>query len=408
MQDSTVIPIEDDIRAPAALADPHAFFHRLRGHDPVHWSERSNAWIITGHAEVTEAFLDKRLSSDRLTPLQERITGPHRADMTETFHLLRGWMVFADAPNHDRLRDPLRAAFTPSVMKRLAPRVQTIVDELLDEMAAAGECELIESFAFPVPAIVIAELLGVPPEDREDFKRSSTKLSGLVFGAVEEPKRNASANEGAIEFIEYFTGLIRRYEAQPADNLISRLIAARDSGDALSAEQMVGACTLLLFGGHETTTGLIANTIACLFQHPEQLADLRRHPDLAASAVEECLRFEGPAKVMVRQVVEDLDWNGRQFRAGQRVYLSMAGASRDPAVFPEPDRFDIRRDPNPHLGFGHGIHYCLGAPLARLEGRIAIQSIIERFPDMRLTVDRLQWGSSILGRRVATLPLQLS
>lgn len=399
--------IEDNIRSPDALADPHTFFHRLRAHDPVHWSEQSRAWIITSHAEVTDAFLDERLSSDRLSPLEGRMTPEHQTEMRETFHLLRGWMVFADGPVHDRLRDPLRAAFTPGAMKRLVPRVQAIADALLDDLAGRDTCELVDDFAFPIPAIVIAELLGVPPEDREDFKRWSTKLSGLVFGAVESPTRDGAANEAAIEFIDYFTGLIQRYEAAPADNLISRLIAARDSGDALSAEQMVGACTLLLFGGHETTTGLIANGMASLLQHPEQLELLRETPDLAAGAVEECLRYEGAAKVMVRLVLEDHERGGHELHTGDRVYLSLAGASRDPTVFADPDRFDITRDPNPHLGFGHGLHYCLGAPLARMEARTAFLSILKRFPNLQLATDSLQWGSTILGRRVVTLPLRL-
>lgn len=399
--------LNDDMRSREALTDPNGFFHRLRAHDPVHWSASSHAWIITSHAEVTAAFLDQRLSSDRLTPLEEGMAPRHRAEMRETFELLRGWMVFNDAPVHNRLRDPLRPAFTPGAMGRLEPHVQDIVDELLDALEPRDTCELVEAYAFPLPAIVIAELLGVPPEDRETFKTWSMKLAGLVFGAVEQPSRDAAANEAACEFAEYFTRLIARYEAEPGDNLISRLIAARDAGDALSAEQMVGACTLLLFGGHETTTGLISNGIACLLQHPEQLAKLRKHPALVAPAVEEMLRYEGPAKVMVRQVVEDHERGGHLLRAGDRVYLSLAGGNRDPAVFEYPDTFDIARDPNPHLGFGHGIHYCLGAPLARMEARIAVMSLIERFPDMRLATADLQWGSTIIGRRVATLPLRL-
>jgi cytochrome P450 len=399
---------QDDVRSVEALRDPHRFFRRLRARDPVHWSDASHAWILTGHTEVWSAFRDARLSSDRITPIEKRLSAERRRGMGGTFDLLRAWMVFRDPPEHDRLRAPLRRLFTPRAVQRLAPRIRAIVDELIDEMSGSGECELVRAFSFPLPAIVIAELLGVPPEDREEFKTWSSKLAGLVFGAVEQPDRYRLAREATEEFTEYFEALIRRYEAEPADNLISTLIAARDRGDALTHDQMVGACTLLLFGGHETTSGLITNGVATLLEHPDELERLRRDLGLVPSAVEEFLRFEGPAKMMVRQVAEPHERGGHELRAGQRVYLSLAGANRDPTVFPEPDRFDVERRPNPHVAFGHGLHFCLGAHLARLEVRIAIDSLLRRFPKMRLATDHVVWGGTILGRGIPELPLLLS
>jgi cytochrome P450 len=405
--DAAGTTIDDDVRSPAAMADPHGFFRRLRAHDPVHWSAASRAWLVTSHAEVTEGFKDARLSSDRLSPLEAKMAPAHRAAMAQTFELLRGWMVFRDPPVHERLRDPVRRAFTRRSTARLTTLVEKVVAELLDRLADAPRCELVADVAFPLPAIVIAELLGVPRADRERFKTWSRKLAGLVFGAVEHPDRDRAAGEAAGEFTDYFAALIRRYEAAPADNLISALIAARDEGSALDAAQMVGACTMLLFGGHETTTGLIANGMALLLAHPEQHARVRDDPALTPTAVEECLRFEGLAKVMVRHATESHARGGHTLAAGDRVYLSIAGANRDPAVFAAPDTFDVGRDPNPHLAFGHGLHFCLGASLARLEAAITFAALIRRFPRMQLAAEP-HWASTIIGRGVTTLPLTLT
>ncbi len=403
--------VPDHLHGPEARADIHGFFHRLRAHDPVHWSARSRAWIVTGHAQAVAAFKDERLSSDRLTPLESRLPPSQRAAMARVFELLRGWMVFRDPPEHERLRGPVHRAFTPRTVARLETRVEGVVHELLDALGEAGAGELIEAFAFPLPAIVIAELLGVPTEDREAFKRSSTRLAGLVFGAVEQPDRDGAASQAADEFHAYFGDLIRRREAEPADDLISALVAARDRGDALAPEQLVGACTMLLFGGHETTTSLIANGVAVLLAHPRERERWRRDPALAPRAVEELLRFEGPATAMVRQVRQAHARDGHAFAAGQRVYLAIAAANRDPAVFPEPDRLDLGREPNPHLAFGHGLHFCLGAALARLEARIALTTLLERFPKLRLAGGRtpgdLAWSQTLIGRRVKRLPVQV-
>jgi cytochrome P450 len=275
-------------------------------------------------------------------------------------------------------------------------------------MASTGRAELIRDFAFPLPAIVIAELLGIPSEDRERFKRWSRQLSGLVFGAVERGARDAAAAASAAEFTRYFRALIRRRETDPGDDLVSALVAARDAGQELDDALLVGACTLLLFGGHETTTTLIAGGTALLLEHPGELERLRGDPSLIASAVEEVLRFRGPARTMIRYVAEPHERAGHAMQPGQRVYLAIAGANRDPAVFADPDRFDVGRTPNPHLGFGHGRHFCLGAHLARAEARIALGALVERFPRLRLAADRVAWASGPIGVGVASLPLELA
>jgi cytochrome P450 len=397
----------DDLRAPAALADPHPFFRRLRAYDPVHWSEASHAWILTSHTEVSAALRDDvRLSSDRLSPLEARMPEDERHALAGLFELLRGWMVFRDPPDHERLRDPVRKVFTPREVDALAPRIRQIVAELLDALPAGGSCDLVEAFAFPLPALVIAELLGVPPGDREAFKGWALKLGALVFGALEPSERHARAREGAAEFTDYFERLIRHYEARPSDNLISRLIAARDAGGGLATGELAGACTLLLFGGHETTTALIANGMAALCENPDELARLRSDPRLVPSAVEELLRYEGPVKVLVRQVAESHQRGGHALQAGERVYLALAAADRDPAVFTDPDRLDVGRAPNPQLAFGLGRHFCLGANLARAEARIAFESLLARFPTLELA-EPVRWGGSIIRRSVEGVRLAL-
>jgi cytochrome P450 len=287
----------------------------------------------------------------------------------------------------------------------MSGRIEAIVGELLDDVARRGRCDLIERFAFPLPAIVIAELLGVPPGDRERFKRWSQKLAALVFGAVERQDRHGLAGEGAAEFSQYFADLIRLREKEPGDDLISALVQSRDEAGSPTPGELVGACTLLLFAGHETTASLIANGVAALFEQPDQLERLRADPALTASAVEEFLRFEGPTRIMVRHASETHERGGHTLERGDRVYLGIAGANRDPAVFDAPDALDVSRQPNPHLGFGYGLHFCLGAALARLESRIAIAALIERFPELVLASDTLSWHTTIVGRAVATLPV---
>ncbi len=350
-----------DLLDPASVADPHAVFADLRELAPVVWSTRHRAWIVTTHDEVRLAFHDLRLSSDRLTPLERRLSDEERELMGETFELLRGWMVFHDPPDHERLREPLRRTFTPGRVDDLRPRIEAIVDELLTDVEgrlAAGETvDLVESFAFPLPAIVIAELLGVPVDDRDEFKTWSDELAAIVFGTADRRAGVVRAAAGSAKFAAYFGGLIAHYAAEPADNLISALIAVTDDDPdlGLSPSELVGALTLLLFGGHETTTNLISNSFHSLLRHPDQLAVARdeRDADARTPMWEELHRYDGSTKVMVRIVGDDHDRAGVTMRAGNTVLLGVLGANRDPAVFEEPERLDLRRDnARQHLGFG--------------------------------------------------------
>ena len=402
-----------DLLSPEAIADPHAVFASLRSQGPIVWLERHRAWLLTTHDAVRTGFHDLRLSSDRLTPLEARMNDADREAMGLTFELLRGWMVFHDPPDPARLREPLRRAFTPKRVAALRPRIEEIVDELLDDLAErradGGGFDLVADFAFPLPAIVIAELLGVPPEDRDEFKHWSDQLAAIVFGTSDRSSGVERAVAGTAKFADYFGGLIERYTAEPADNFTSALIAVTDDDPSvgLTSSELVGALTLLLFGGHETTTNLISNSMLSLLSHPGSIARLVAEPDLLGSALEELHRFDGSTKLMVRIVGEDHERHGVEMTAGQTVFLGVLGANRDPEVFERPDELILDRDNvRQHLGFGYGAHFCLGAALARLETEIAGGHLLDRLPDLRLAETIPPRTEVLLGRGIATLPVR--
>jgi len=402
-----------DLLSPDAVQDPHAVYRALREHAPVTWLPEHRAWFVADHAGVAAGFRDARLSSDRLTPLEERLDARRRAILGETFELLRGWMVFHDPPHHERLRGPVRRAFTPKAVERLRAFAEDVVDESLArcrERLHDGEVvDLVRELAFPLPAIVIAELLGVPAGDRAEFKTWSSELAAIVFGASSAPDQAERAARGAARFASYFRDLVADHERHPRDDLISALVAARDEADPpLAATELVGACTLLLFGGHETTTGLIGNAACTLLTHPDQRRWLRDRPEAVPAAVEELHRWDGSSKVMVRVVAEPHDLGGHATEPGQTVFLGIAAANRDPAAFDDPDALRLDRpDAHRHLGFGHGLHFCLGAPLARLEAQVALRGFSDALADVELAVDPrdLRYNATILGRGLAELPV---
>jgi cytochrome P450 len=407
------VPTSDvDLLAPASLIDPHAAYRNLRDLGEVVWLPHHRAWFIGHYNAVHEAFRDQRLSSDRLSPMEARLSNDNRATLASTIDLLRGWMVFHDPPDHTRLREPLRRAFTPGRLAALRPHVVSIVDELLDDLAAAESPDLIADFAFPLPAIVIAELLGVPPQDRDDFKHWSDQLAALVFGSSDRGSKAATAAAGSERFSRYFADLIDRYRRSPEDNLVSALIEVTEDdpdGAGLSPAELVGACTLLLFGGHETTTNLIANSMRTLMTHPDAMAAVASDAGAHPLVFEELHRFDGSTKLMVRVVAEDHERGGCMLRAGETVLLGVMSANRDPGVFTDPDVVDIDR-PNArsHVGYGYGIHFCLGAALARMEAEIAIEALARRFPAMRHDPQAVRYADALIGRGVAALPISLT
>ena len=387
-----------DLGTPEAIADPHALFHRLRADGPVQHSEPHRAWLVLSHAGVSAGFRDARLSADRV-PAFERMAERRPPGFRAVVDLLRGWMVFRDDPAHNRLRDPVRRAFTPRRIDEMAPSIERTTDELLDGFGS--RVDLRSAFAAPLPALVIADLLAIPRGDRGEFQHWSDLLSEVVFAADSRSSDGEHAIAGAEHFWSYFGDLVDHRRRHPGDDLISELALAIDD------DEVVGACTLLLFAGHETTTGLLTNgTRLLLDDDTGQVERLRAEPDLWSTAVDELLRMEGPAKLMVRRASVDVELDGVTIPAGSTVWLVILSADRDPAVFADPDRLDVARDPNPHLAFGWGIHHCLGAPLARLEGRIALRRLFDRHPGLA-TVGPARWGGGLLGRGMGALDVTI-
>jgi cytochrome P450 len=401
-EDRTIAAI--DLTAPANDADPHALFHELRAQAPLHWSDTHRAWLAVSHEAVNDGFRDPWLSSDRM-PSFERAAAGRPPGFAKVVDLLRGWMVFRDSPAHERLRDPVRRAFTPMQLARLAPMIEDTVDDLLDRVEDADGGDLRPLLTAPLPALVIADLLGVPREDREMFQHWSDELAHVVFAMEVQGSEGDSAIAAAEQFASYFGDLIAARRRAPGDDIVSALVEASDAGGP-TAQELVGACTLLLFAGHETTSGLLANGTCVLLDHPGARDRLAAEPELWPSAVDEMLRLEGPAKVMARKAAADRAWCGAEISARDTVYLVIMAANRDPAVFDAPDSFDITRDPNPHLGFGWGLHHCLGATLARLETRIALRRLFERFPALDLTAP-VRWGGGLIGRGVSSVTVTL-
>lgn len=406
---------DDTILSPATVADPYPYFAHLRENDPVAWSDRYRSWFLSSYEVNVAAVRDSRFSSDRITPVIERERRREAPDreLIQTLELLDGWMVFRDPPEHTRLRRLVSKAFSPKMVKAMREQVVQVTDELLDAAEAhaagtEGTVDLLRAVAYPLPAIVIAGMLGVPAQDRDLFKQWSDDISALVFGGLEDATRHDRARTGMSQLVGYVGDLVERARRSPQDDLATALVQAHDEDGALSEAEVVATCVNVLFGGHETTTNLIANGVLALLRHPEQAAGLRADPDLAGSAVEELLRYDGPAKAVVRVAAEDVDLLGRRIRSGDRVFLLPGAANRDSAAFERPDELDIARQDNPHLGFGAGMHYCLGASLARLEAVVAIPRILERFPDLALTGQPLSWQPVVLTRGLTALPVRVS
>jgi len=393
------VPPRVDLLDPAVLSDPYPLFHRLRTEDPVHWEADLEFWALTRYADALYALREDSLLSSAIHDSPR----PGGVGLSSA-----RWFVFLDPPRHTRLRALVHSAFTPQVVEGLRARIQAIVDELLDRAAEAGRLDLIADLGFPLPAIVIAELLGVPAEDRAQFRAWSADLAaagGLVRMAADGAERLSRARAGGAALNAYFRDIIRERRRAPRDDLVSRLTGVQSAEGTLSEEELVDTCALLLFAGHETTTNLIGNGMLALLRHPDELSRLRAAPSLIGPAVEELLRYDSPVQMRVRVARETVEIGGRRIAKGQRVLILVGAANRDPARFPDPDRLDIARPDNRHLAFGHGIHFCTGAPLARLEGAIAIRRLLRRFPRLELTTDQLAWRETLTLRALNALPV---
>jgi pimeloyl-[acyl-carrier protein] synthase len=392
--DVTFNPFSSDFRA-----DPYPVLDALRTHDPVHFIDLPGLWFLTRYDDVVAALHDPRLSAERFQLTLPEMQSSALISSLSTMMLLR------DPPHHTRLRTLVSKAFTPRVVENLRPRIQEIIDALIDAVQPAGRMEFMQDLAAPLPVVVIAQLLGIPVEDRAQFKRWSDALLVIADGTL-APAGFADAERSAAEFKDYLGGVIARRRNHPSDDLISSLLAAQEHEDRLTADELFSTCVLLLIAGHETTTNLIGNGMLALLRHPDQLVLLRDNPALIRSAIEELLRYESPVQLTSRVARDDFEIRGKPIRKGQEVCCGLAAANRDPEQFAEPDRLAVTRADNHHVAFGHGLHFCLGAPLARLEGQIAMLTLLRRLPGLRLATDSVEWREGIMMRSLKALPLR--
>ena len=399
-----------DLLSAEMQADPHPAFHELRARTPVVWSERHRGWLLTRYDDVSAAFRDARLSADRMTPTFARLDPDTRAQVAVAERHLTRWLVFMDPPDHDGLRRLVSRAFTPTRMEAVRGLVRSLIADLIDGWDQDAPVDFTRTFAWPLPTNVVAGLMGVPSEDYARFAGWNSDVGAVVFGSGSDPARFVRSQRGLEEFDAYLRALaedVRAGRGRPG--LVADLVALHDEGDRLSLDDLIATCTLLLFAGSETTTSLLGNSLAILEHRTGDRERLVHDPSVIPAAVEELMRFESPAKMMVRQAMSDITLpSGTTIAAGDRVFLVVAAANRDPARFKDPDAFIIDRTDNVHVGFGFGIHHCLGAPLARIEAQETLREVYRRFPDVALDATPV-WGGGLLGRsasRVRVLPGQ--
>jgi cytochrome P450 len=404
---ATLAADPEDLFAPEVIADPYTYFGHLRETDPVHWNPRAEMWIVTRYEDLVwlvrhhELFSSAVIKTDRRPPHPPIDTedGP-LFDRVKEFR--SDQLVEHDRPGHLSMRSAVHEYFTPQAMEGWRPFVRAAVAELLDEVEPQGSMDVLEALAAPLPVRVITQMMGVPEEDREHLRHLADRLLYINRG---EPNRMKLLMEGIEGMIEYVSPKVDERAAAPSDDFISVLAAAEKEG-VFTRHQVLVNTALLLFAGHETTMNLICNGTLALIRHPEQWERLRADPTGAArTATEECLRYDPPVKSTQRIAAQEVERHGKTIREGDRIRWIMAAANRDPRAFDDPDRFDIRRKPNPHVSFGAGIHYCLGASLARIEGQEVFRALAERFESLRLETDELDYAPSIQFRSLTALPV---
>ena len=388
-----------DLTDPAFLDDPYPIYRRLREADPVH-HHTLGFWVLTRHDHVFAALRDGRFGKGAVGSAAVGEPGSAAVEFS---------MVTSDPPDHTRLRALVSQAFTPGVVDALRPHIQHIADELLGRLDVREVTDLIERFAYPLPLIVICEMLGVPVEDHERISAWSRDFTHVfdqrMLPPDSDPKRSGAAAYQAL--ISYFRALIAERRAFPGRDLLSALIAAKEEGDRLSEDELLGTCIVLLVAGHETTANLIGNGTLALLSNSVELRRLRGSPELIASAVEELLRYDAPVQRVLRIPSTDVKIDGRTITAGETVMLFLGAANRDPEQFPEPDRLDITRADGRGMGFGGGIHFCLGASLGRLEAQIAIGTLVQRFPNIALATAKPHYRRNLTFRGLNALPVLL-
>lgn len=356
--------------------------------------------------DVTNAVLDPtRLGSDRTTAYLQKIPEELRDHFQPFVETRSNMILFTDPPKHTRLRSMVNKVFTPRVVEGLKPSIQQVTNSLIDKAVGAGEMDIIRDLAYPLPITIVGALIGVPPEDADLLRKWSNDFNRAIGGVV-LPKLVETAQNGILEMRDYFSGIVKERSKNPQNDLISGLVDLEESdGNRLNEQELIATCLMLTFAGHETTTNLIGNGLHALLNNPGQMTRLQNNPSLINSAVEELLRYDAPVQLTVREAKEDLQIGGKDIKKDQRVVLMWGSANRDPERFQNPDKLDITRERNQYYSFGHGIHYCLGAPLARAEGQIAIGTLLQRLPSMQIATDNLEWQENFSFHGLKSLPV---
>lgn len=400
---------------PAWAKDPYPVYAELRETNPVHKSPLG-FWVFTRHADCLAVLRDKRSSSDgrnidpeRFSRLRDIDFAPVAGDAAGQVLAEMAPFLFRDPPDHTRLRGLVQKAFTPRVVEGLRPRVEQICNELLDAALEKGEADLVADYAYPLPVQIIVEMLGVPAEDHEQFRVWSNALArGLDPDFLLPPEAVQQRLGAVLSFVQYFATLIEARRERPGDDLLTRLIQAEEQGEVLTQGELLSTCILLLVAGHETTVNLISGGALALMEHPDQLAKFLEDPGTVRSGVEEMLRYVPPVQLTGRNALEDMEVGGVTLEKGEFSMLLIGSANRDPEAFADPDVFDVTRSDNNHLGFGFGIHHCIGAPLARLEAQIALPTLFRRAAHLERVSDELDYKDNIILRGLAALPVSLA
>ena len=391
---------------PEVRANPYPFYAQLRSQDPIHWDEEFGFWVLTRYADIASVYHDPRFSRaqglrrgyERLPPSEQTIAEPVYRCFSKT-------MFYSDPPYHTRLRGLVNSAFTPTAVERMRPYVQQTVDRLLESVQTNARMDAIHDFASALPILVIAQMLGLPAEERGRFKKWSDDLFAILGSVPHAPELMQDAARSLTELTNYVEKLCEARRKHPQADLLTALVEAVEDGEHLTQDELVANVIILLSAGHETTINLIGNGLLALLQNPDQMQKLRDQPGLVPSAVEEMMRYDNPVQIAYRSAAQDVELDGKCIRKGQLVNSILAAGNRDPERFTNPDRFDITRDEGRHLGFGLGIHFCLGAPLVRLEAQIAFPAILRRFPELALATEHLEWQEQPIFRGVKSLPV---
>ena len=388
------------------LQDPYPVYQRFLEEGPIHYVDWSaGVWAMFRYADCSSILKDPRLSAKRSGAFLVALPAERRAEFAELTHMLGLWMLFMDAPEHSRLRKLMNKGFSPAVAESLRPQIEAIVDRMLEPLRRASEAELMHEIAHPLPVRVIAEMLGISGPAQEQLVEWSDAIASFIGNPRRTLDQTHSAQRAIIALTEFFRGAVAERRRKKGSDLISLLLDIEEDGDVLTEEELYAQCVMLLFGGHETTRNLIGNGMHALLQHPEALSQLRDHPEMIRSAVEELLRYESPVQYAARVLKEEMELCGVRLCQGEVIAFMIGSANRDPQQFKDPCGLNLARLNNAHLAFGAGPHFCIGNQLARIEGQVAILRMVQQFPRMRLAAQPADWAPNIGLRGLRTLPV---